>query len=519
MNGEPGVQKHPRFKIDAEVELVASMIPPGTRWAVENISLGGLFVRTPRPVPAGTAVKVRMQAATGPIVALAKVVHVIDPNRAAVLQTNPGMGVQFHEMPPEARDALVRFVDGLAEQAMRRADGLPKAPEARFVSPAQVDVRIADAQAAKRLWHEQLSRHGLYAKGAAPPVRAVVSVRFLHDGGQLVVRGEVVARVPEGVGLQLVDFDGDARALYVEFMEGRSPSLAPAAMSATATTVVPAAITPPAVQAALSAARVLFDGLGKNDPQAALGLRKGAPPEVEDARIAELKRTFQTARAGATATQVARVEHALKAVQKLERHLALERALSRRQAEMVQRPKAEPALDAGRQAEALRRRADEDERRGDLAGARKALERAAQMVPFDVDVRAALARVSTLLDEAKAADDVAAAEVYCEHASMKQQAKGLATSAIGLSAQRPIRARALKVLLKIDAANEAFALAQDLLATDPGDEVALMALLILYERKGHVTLAARTCARLCELRPNDKDLKARLKKLRGLLGR
>lgn len=512
------VQKHPRFKVDAEVEVVASSIPQGTRLPLDNISLGGVFVKTNRPPPPGTPVKVRVSAGVGTIVAIGKVVHVVDPARAEVLKTAAGMGLQFQEMAPEARVALARFVDGLAEQALRRAGALLKAPEARFLTASTVEVRVDDALAARRLWQEHLSRSGLFARGASPAMRAQVVVQISGPGGKLVVRGEVVAVVSGGAGLQLLDFDGDARAVFVDFMEGRTRSLAPAGMSAT-TTAVPTALVTPAMQAALSAARVLFDGLGKNDPKAALGLPRGAPPEVEDARIAELKRTFESARGGASPTQLARVEHALKAVVKLDRHLQLERALHRREAEIVRRPSGTPQIDVAQEVTTLLRRAVEEEQRQDLAGARKSLERAVQLSPYDLDARKALARVSTLLDEAKAEDDLSAAEVYCEHASMKEQAKALAVNAVGLSAQRIVRARALKVLLKIEASNEAFSLAQELLASAPDDEVALLALLILYERKGHITLAARTAARLCELRPHDKEMKARLKRLRALAPR
>ncbi len=526
------MQKHPRFKTVTEVELLAAAAAGGPlRMFADNISLGGIFVRTDRPVAPGTPVKLRVAAASGPIILNGKVVHVVDSLRARHLRTSPGMGLQFSDMAPESRAALARFVDGLAQQAKARSDAAllaQEAPVARFIAPMMVEVEVKDRAGAKRLWDDELSRAGLFARGDVPTLRSQVRVHIVGPGGRLAMQAEVVAVVAQGAGLQLLDFDGDTRAVFMDFIAGRTTSLAPAAMAPVHTEAVVPGVMPAQVQAALLAARVLFDGIAKGDVHSALGMRPspsgsavrpGAASAAEDARISDLKRTFAAGRLLASPTQRARIEHAVKTLLQMERRFVMERAALHREGELVERSARAPSLAMQVESDALVRRADEDEARKDLASAKKSLDRALQLSPNDPDIRKKHARVTTLLDESRAIDDIAAAEVYCEHAGMKAQAKALALSAIEKSASRAIRARGLSVLLRSEALNDAFVIAQELLGDDPNDPLPLCALLILYERKGHIALAARTAAKLCELRPDDKDMKSRLRRLRGLLPR
>jgi hypothetical protein len=72
---------------------------------VDNRSLGGLFIRTPDPPPAGTFIQLRIDAPTGEVRA-----------RAAVQRSSPkqGMGVKFIAMEHEHRARFAGWLKALS---------------------------------------------------------------------------------------------------------------------------------------------------------------------------------------------------------------------------------------------------------------------------------------------------------------------------------------------------------------------------------------------------------------------
>jgi PilZ domain len=104
----PTPRKHPRVKAP-EGMLVGWQV--GTQRNVsrlDNIALGGLFIRTPNPAPADSVVKVvvSMPAGAGEIQARG-VVRRVTPSR--------GMGVEFTAMNPEDRGRLNGLLKPLLE--------------------------------------------------------------------------------------------------------------------------------------------------------------------------------------------------------------------------------------------------------------------------------------------------------------------------------------------------------------------------------------------------------------------
>src|SRR4051812_16886541 len=81
-----------------------------SEWAV-NLSQGGLFINTGRPLPVGSAVRVMVNVpgVSFPFDLTGKVVRV----EAAEAGGSPGMGVEFTGMDDETRDKLATFVDRL----------------------------------------------------------------------------------------------------------------------------------------------------------------------------------------------------------------------------------------------------------------------------------------------------------------------------------------------------------------------------------------------------------------------
>ena len=102
-------RRHPRVKAPDGM-LVGWQV--GTQRFVsrlDNIALGGLFIRTPNPPPAASLVKVVVSLPTGTGEVQARgVVRRVAPSR--------GMGVEFTAMNPEDRGRLSGLLKPLLEQ-------------------------------------------------------------------------------------------------------------------------------------------------------------------------------------------------------------------------------------------------------------------------------------------------------------------------------------------------------------------------------------------------------------------
>jgi uncharacterized protein (TIGR02266 family) len=86
-----------------------------TDWAT-NISRGGLFINTRKPLPVGTAVKILVQlpGASFPFHLGGRVTRVTEyDNRANMV---PGMGVEFTDLEEAQMREIASFVDRLREQ-------------------------------------------------------------------------------------------------------------------------------------------------------------------------------------------------------------------------------------------------------------------------------------------------------------------------------------------------------------------------------------------------------------------
>ncbi len=104
-------RRHPRAPIQLEVryQRLNSFFAEYTR----NISRGGLFVRTDRPLPVGTAFLFRLSlpGRAEPLEVSGEVVH-------AGGGAEPGMGIRFVWPDAAAREAFEREVQQLLEDSL-----------------------------------------------------------------------------------------------------------------------------------------------------------------------------------------------------------------------------------------------------------------------------------------------------------------------------------------------------------------------------------------------------------------
>jgi hypothetical protein len=88
---------------------------------VENISVGGAFVRCASPMRVGTRVKLELQrpGATTPILVNGVVTSTLNPAQAAERKVSPGMGVAFDAMPPHVEARIEGIIGAANPEALK----------------------------------------------------------------------------------------------------------------------------------------------------------------------------------------------------------------------------------------------------------------------------------------------------------------------------------------------------------------------------------------------------------------
>lgn len=109
------MERKPRIYTRCEVELERL----GRRAAgeSENLSRGGVFVRTPFSIPPGTTVELVIRLPDGgDLCIISRVVHVLEADTARTLGRHPGIGFQFVDHDDRVYETLDRFLDSASEE-------------------------------------------------------------------------------------------------------------------------------------------------------------------------------------------------------------------------------------------------------------------------------------------------------------------------------------------------------------------------------------------------------------------
>ncbi|MDP2344468.1 MAG: PilZ domain-containing protein [Deltaproteobacteria bacterium] len=487
------IQKHPRYQLSGAIDVVTASAEMH-QLSAENISLGGMFLKTTRPLPEGSAVRLRLRSA-GPGAAtiglVGRVVHVIDEVTSAKKAHPPGIGVQFDPPSPQTELLLRRFVEGLAAQAARER---ARRATVHFVSLSLVEVKTTRPEL-QQLWDQSLRVSGLFAEGDAPALGSKVRVVI----GPIPLIAEVVHLVVgHGAGLQLQDLEGAKREALQRFLDGRDEHL----------TYEEAKHTGAPLGKVLAAARRLFVGIEEHDGFAAIGLPStSTPADIRD-RCALLMRVFETRPPEATPPQLARLDAARRALLRLETDLVHRAGALRREAELV-KPADVGVVDVVRD---LLAEAFHYEKSGQRGHARAVLTRALDIAPDDVRVQQRIAALDAIADLHRAAELLTDAE-NLQGVGLRHEAIPRAREAARICRRREIQLRALRVLAKANEIIEATAIAQELLVAEPRDPLALQALLHLYEKGERWSEAAGVGEVLLRQRAGDTELAKRVKKI------
>lgn len=495
MNAAPLLPKHPRYRVRADVDVLESDASL-RRLPLENISLGGMFIKTLAAPAPGSPIRVRLFDAEGDATlgVTARVVHVIDEPTSLLKHHPAGMGVQYLDVAPHTATMLRGFVERLAASAQAEP---VRTSSARFITAQVVEVD-ASRPALRALWELSLKLGGLFAEGIAPALGSTVEVRI---GGLRLCADIVHVQPGVGAGLQLVDPTGAGRASVLRYLAGETDRLGGPAPP----------LRGPPLHKVLALVRQLFAGLEAADGFAALALPMSADEDDVRRRVASVRRILSAEHTDATPPQSARIDAALRALARLEPALLARVVALRNEAELVPRP-------ATTSAEQARRRdlldaAASASARGDQHLARGHLARALELCPNDVEVKQRLVQAQQAIETARALEAVSQAEVFVKGLGMKEEAARLARVALEASPVREIRLRALGVLARAGSLDEAITVGEGLLAADESDPLALQMLMHLYERTKERVRAARTGERLLRLRPHDAELQKTVRRL------
>lgn len=126
---------------------------------VENLSLGGAFIRTAHPLPRGTPVQIDLvkPGLSKAIRLQARVVSAVSPSQVQAAGQHAGMGVAFHRLDGELPSRLQTFLTMLAPQPeLLEGDFLPEdeSADGRRLGPGQVAVHVDAIARARRVLAE-----------------------------------------------------------------------------------------------------------------------------------------------------------------------------------------------------------------------------------------------------------------------------------------------------------------------------------------------------------------------------
>ena len=118
---DPNRRKHLRVKPKQLVTRVRAGEALHIGLGVENISMGGVFVRSSTPLKTGTVITLELMrpGATALLALPGKVTSSVSPAAAAQAQRSAGMGIAFDPLPPHLEKRLEGLIESIDPTALK----------------------------------------------------------------------------------------------------------------------------------------------------------------------------------------------------------------------------------------------------------------------------------------------------------------------------------------------------------------------------------------------------------------
>ena len=213
---DPSRRQSPRIKARLKVRFknANAFISEYT----QNISKGGLFVRTKKPCASGSMVEVVLVVpdTEQEVTAVGEVCHVVDAEAATEAQP-AGMGLELKEISPEAKAMIEAYISDKLKEASP-ADGLGRREHRRYET--RIRVRFGSLEALMEEYSHNLSHGGVFIRTSNPkPLNEKLKIILAHPVTQeeMILDGEVVRIVtveeaqktgqPPGMGVRFDNLD------------------------------------------------------------------------------------------------------------------------------------------------------------------------------------------------------------------------------------------------------------------------------------------------------------------------
>ncbi len=138
-SGPPSSKRgDPRYPAEIQVEVSCKAWPQVDRLVTSNASRGGLFLRTDRAPPVGSALRLQVRLPDGKVLPLrATVIHVVTPEEAAATGRHAGCGARLD--PAHSADLILLEAMSAAATAKSADEGRPPGAVKRPPTPQPGD--------------------------------------------------------------------------------------------------------------------------------------------------------------------------------------------------------------------------------------------------------------------------------------------------------------------------------------------------------------------------------------------
>lgn len=193
-----------------------------------NISKGGLFIRTSKPCQLRDKVEIIlvMPDTLEEISALGEVIHVVLTGEASE-HTPAGMGIQILEITKESQGRIEKFI---ADTLKADSDVVSRRKHIRVET--RIRVRFESKEALVEEYIHNISHGGIFIQTNKPkPVGEMISIILIHPdtAQEILLRGEVVRMVSEeeagntklqpGMGIRFSELEPYVKSQIDEFIK------------------------------------------------------------------------------------------------------------------------------------------------------------------------------------------------------------------------------------------------------------------------------------------------------------
>jgi len=196
-----------------------------------NISKGGLFIRTSKPCSLRDKVEIVLvlPESQEEVNALGEVIHVVSPESASE-HMPAGMGLQLLELKKEDQDRIEKFI---SDTLKAESDVISRRKHVRVET--RIRVKFESKEALVEEYIHNISHGGIFIQTGKPkPAGDKISIILIHPDTEqeILLRGEVVRVITEeearmnnvqpGMGIRFYELDPYVKSQIDEFIKAEA---------------------------------------------------------------------------------------------------------------------------------------------------------------------------------------------------------------------------------------------------------------------------------------------------------